>query len=362
MIPVYKPSIGQEEKDNVNECLETSWISSRGKFVEQFEKSFAQSICVNYAVSVCNGTVALHLALVGLDIAPGDEIIVPTFTYVASVNCIKYCGAMPVFVDSCQHDWQMDPKDIERKITSKTKAILCVHLYGHPCDMTSIMQIAKKHNLYVIEDCAEAFGSKHHEKYVGGFGDVATFSFFGNKTITTGEGGMVVTNNQTVYNKLVHFRGQGVSPIKEYWHDVIGYNYRMTNIAAAIGVAQLKRKDEFISKKRHVASLYQSLISDRFTFHKETPNNFHTFWMCSILLPEGCSGVDRDKFRKYLSQNNIETRPLFYPIHNMPMYSKDSNSHPIAQNISIRGVNLPSFPALTDDEIYYIINIINSWK
>ena len=235
--PVYQPSIGKKEKQNVLECLESTWISSKGKFISQFENSFSEFIGVKHSVAVCNGTVALHVALLALGIGEGDEVIVPSFTYIASVNAIKYTAAKPVFIDSDFKTWQLDPTKIEENISGKTKAILVVHLYGQPCEMDTISAIAKKHNLFIIEDCAEAFGSLYNGKHVGTFGDISTFSFFGNKTITTGEGGMVVTNNSSLYEKSVHLKGQGLAKNREYYHDIIGYNYRMTNICAAIGCA-----------------------------------------------------------------------------------------------------------------------------
>lgn len=239
--PVYQPSLGDKEKENVIECLNSTWISSKGKFIAQFENSFSKYIGVKHAVAVSNGTVALHLALLSLGIGEGDEVIVPSFTYIASVNAIKYTCAKPVFVDSDPITWQIDPEKIEEKITTKTKAIMTVHLYGHPCEMDKIKKIAAKHKLYIIEDCAEAFGSLYKGKHVGTIGDIYTFSFFGNKTITTGEDGIVVTNDPSLNEKVIHLKGQGLAKNREYYHDIIGYNYRMTNICAAIGCAQLER-------------------------------------------------------------------------------------------------------------------------
>jgi perosamine synthetase len=229
--PVYQPSLTGNEKKYVNECLDSSWISSKGKFIAEFEEKFGQYIGIKHSLSVCNGTVALHLALEGLGIGPGDEVIVPTLTYIASVNAIKYTGATPIFVDSLPDTWQLDPESVKQKITRKTKAIMVVHLYGHPCPMRELTQIAQANNCHIIEDCAEALASYYENKHVGTFGAVSTFSFFGNKTITTGEGGMVVCHDNELYKKILRLRGQGLATDKEYWHDIIGYNYRMTNIA-----------------------------------------------------------------------------------------------------------------------------------
>ena len=281
-IPVYQPSLTGNEKKYVNECLDTNWISSKGKFVSLFEQSFAEYAKMKYAAAVCNGTVALHLALVALGIGPGDEVIVPTLTYIASVNSIAYTGATPVFVDSLSDTWQMDPDDVKRKITPKTKAIMAVHLYGHPCEMDLIASISKEYDLFLIEDCAEAFGSLYKGKHAGAFGDIATYSFFGNKTITTGEGGMVVTNDDTLYDRSLHFKGQGLAKYREYWHDVIGYNYRMTNVCAAIGLAQLEQADKFIDKKRKIAEWYKfGLKGLPVTVHPEVGDVKHSYWMCS---------------------------------------------------------------------------------
>ncbi len=252
-IPVYQPFLAGREKEYVNQCLDTKWISSKGDFVTRFEKEFAAYIEVGYATTVSNGTVALHLALLSLGLGSGDEVIVPTFTYIASVNAIAYVGATPVFVDAENNFWNIDPDSIVAKITAKTKAILVVHLYGAPCELEKIVQICKKYNLLLIEDVAEAFGSKYHGKYLGTFGDLATFSFFGNKTITTGEGGMVVSNQKSLIDRVAYLKAQAVSPAREYWHDEIGFNYRMTNICAAIGVAQLEQADQIIQKKRMIA-------------------------------------------------------------------------------------------------------------
>lgn len=355
-IPVYKPSLGEQEKKNVMECLDSTWISSKGKFITEFEQGFANYINVDHATSVCNGTVALHLALVALGIGSGDEVIVPTLTYIASVNAITYTGATAVFVDSVKETWQLNPEDVKRKITSKTKAIMAVHLYGHPCDMNALSAICKEHHLFLIEDCAEAIGSKYQDQHVGTFGDVSTFSFFGNKTITTGEGGMVVTNDQTLHDRIVHFKGQGLAKHREYWHDVIGYNYRMTNICAAIGLAQLARIDDIIAKKRSIARMYQAAFEKmEVVFHPESADVFHSYWMCSILVK---NANERDELRELLKTKGVETRPLFYPAHTMPIYSTKYERHLVAEDLGWRGINLPSFPDLTNEEIAYIVDII----
>lgn len=358
-IPIYQPSLTGHEKEYVIDCLDSTWISSKGKYIQKFEELFAEKIKVKHATTVSNGTVALHLALLALGIGPGDEVIVPTLTYIASVNAIAYTGATPVFVDSVRETWQMNPEDVKRKITSKTRAIMAVHLYGHPCDMDALMAISQEHDLFVIEDCAEAFGSLYKGVPVGGFGHISTFSFFGNKTITTGEGGMVVTNDQTLYQHAIHFKGQGLAADRQYWHDVIGYNYRMTNICAAIGLAQLEQADEFIGKKCNIAKWYRDgLAALPVEVHGQFGDVKHSYWMVSILVDDP---AQRDALREHLSQNGIETRPLFYPVHTMPMYSDKFQRHPVAEDLGWRGINLPSWPGLKKETVELIIKEILSF-
>jgi perosamine synthetase len=358
-IPVYKPLLDGNEKKYVNECLNTNWISSKGKYVKTFEDNFANYIGVNHATSVCNGTVALHLALVTLGIGQGDEVIVPSFTYIASVSSITFSGAKPVFVDSLEDTWQMSPDDIERKITDKTKAIMAVHIYGYPCDMEAICKIAKKHDIFVIEDCAEAFGSKFNDRYAGTFGDISTFSFYGNKTITTGEGGMVVTNDETLYDRAYHFKMHGLAKYREYWHDVAGFNYRMTNICAAIGTAQLEKAGEKIKSKRELAFKYIKLLKNLpLSYQHEQKNVFCTYWMFTITVED----INlRDELREHLKAKGIETRPSFYPVHTMPMYSGKYQKLPVAENLGWTGINLPSYPSLTDAEIEYVCDSVREF-
>lgn len=357
--PVYQPSLGNKEKEYVLECLSSTWISSKGKFITQFENSFSDYIGIKHSAAVCNGTVAIHVALLALEIGDGDEVIVPSFTYIASVNAIKYTGAKPVFVDSDLVTWQIDPKKIEEKITPRTKAIMAVHLYGQPCEMDKILSIAKKYNLFIIEDCAEAFGSLYKGKHVGTIGDIATFSFFGNKTITTGEGGMVVTNDLSLHEKVIHLKGQGLAKNREYYHDIIGYNYRMTNICAAIGSAQLERADELIAKKVQIARWYEEKFKNTpVVFHSEVGDVKHSFWMVSILFKDS---IEREKVREHLKQNGIETRPTFHPVHLMPMYYQEGFSLPVAEELGSRGINLPSYPGLNKTDVNFICNKINEF-
>ena len=354
-IPVYKPTITSLEKEYVNECLESGWISSKGRFVAEFESKFAQFTGIKHAVSVCNGTTALHIALLSLGVGPGDEVILPTLTYIASANAITYTGAKPVFVDCDRHTWQIDPSDIARAITAKTRAIMAVHLYGQACDMSAIREIADRKNLLIIEDCAEAIGTKIGTKHVGGFGDVATFSFYGNKTISTGEGGMVVTNDTTLAERASHLKGQGLAKFREYWHDVIGYNYRMTNICAAIGCAQLERVEVTLGNKMRIAKWYQKMLAGNFTLQGESEYSTHSHWMFSILVNDS---RDRDLIREKLANRGVETRPVFYPIHSMPMYANTYRRMPVSDDVSSRGINLPSYDTLEESDIEYISAIL----
>lgn len=357
--PVYKPALKGNEKRYVNECLNSTWISSKGKFIHEFEQAFSKFTGIKYAAAVPNGTIALHLALLGLGIKKGDEVILPTLTYIASANAVTYTGAKPVFADSLYNTWQIDPDDVRKKITKRTKAIMPVHLYGLPSNMDEIRKIAKKNNLMIIEDCAEAFGTKLNRTHVGNFGNIAAFSFFGNKTITTGEGGMVGTNDKNMFKLILRLKGQGLARHREYWHDIVGYNYRMTNICAAIGLAQLERAEKIIKKKRLIARWYhENLSSLELEFHNEINDTFHSHWMVNILVR---NPGNRNKLRKFLSNSGIETRPIFYPIHSMPIYRRKGQKFPVAEDISSRGITLPSYPDLTKKDVNYICKTIKDF-
>lgn len=355
MIPVYRPFIGDNERAYVAEAVDSTWISSKGKFLDRFEAEFPAFLGARHGVAACNGTVSLHLALAALGIGPGDEVIVPTFTYVASVNAITYTGAAPVFIDSEPEYWNMDPALLEGLITERTKAIEVVHLYGHPTDMDPVMEIARRHGIPVIEDAAEAHGAKYRGQPVGTIGHAASFSFFGNKVITTGEGGMVVTNDDEFAQVCSHLRGQGVSATKTYWHDVVGFNYRMTNIAAAIGVAQLERVDDVLARKRRIADLYRERLEavPGVTFQREAEWAEAVWWMVSILVDPSV----RDLLMRFLAENGVETRPFFYPAHELPMYAREE-SYPVAERLGASGINLPSFPELTEAEIDIVCDLV----
>jgi perosamine synthetase len=360
-VPLYEPILGNLEKKYVKNCLDTNWISSKGKYVKLFENKFKNFIKTKYAVSICNGTAALHVALLALGITKKDEVITPTFTYIATANSINYVGASVKFVDSKISSWQIDEDKILKSISSRTKAILIPHIYGQTCEMIKIKKICKKNKLFLIEDCAEAFGSYYKNKHVGTFGDVSTFSFFGSKTITTGEGGMVVTNNYKIAKKAEELKMVGNDKDKYYWHNIIGYNYRMTNICAAIGLGQISRAKQILLKKRSIFKIYQKNLKNLPLYlHEEQSGTTHSYWMISIRL---INYRLRDKLRDHLNKLKIETRPTFYPIHTMPMYFKkvNKNKFPNATLLGRSGINLPSGPTLKINQIQYVCDEIRNF-
>jgi perosamine synthetase len=354
-LPVYRPDLSGNEKRYVNQCLDTTWISSIGGFIDQFEAGFREITGAPYAWSVSNGTVALHLAIHCLDIGPGDEVIVPTFTYIASVNTIAQTGAKPVFVECKSSDWLIDVADVEAKITPRTKAIMAVHLYGAVCDMPALSALAKARGLYLIEDCAEALGSTCQGKHVGMFGDVGTFSFFGNKTVTTGEGGMVVCKDEALAGRMKMVKGQGQSPTKRYWHVELGFNYRMTNICAAIGLAQIERLPAILARKREIGALYRRLCAERLdnslSFQDVPAHVVSSDWLVSLLLPEG---TDRNAVMARMQEHGVDTRPVFYCAHEMPMYFS-SERFPVSEAVASRGISLPSYPTLSNADISRVV-------
>lgn len=359
-IPVAEPCLGKKELDYVANCIESNWISSIGDYIVKFEEGFADYCGSRYGIAVSNGTAALHLALKALGIGEGYEVIVPDLTFVATASAVTYTNARPVPVDSDPKTWNINPDRIEEKITSRTKAIIPVHLYGHPCDMDPIMEIAKRHNLKVVEDAAEAHGARYKGKKVGSIGDVGCFSFYGNKIITTGEGGMCVTSHETLAERMRFLRDHAMSKTKRYWHPEIGYNYRITNIQAAIGVVQLERIDDFIERKRENARYYNSLLNriKGVTLPPEEEYAENVYWMYSILIGDEY-GVDRDTLMKKLKEKGIDSRPFFYPVHMMPFF-KGGQDYPLAEDLSKRGINLPSSVNLRNDQIERIVDAIKS--
>jgi perosamine synthetase len=354
-IRVASPMIGEREKCYVNDCLESGWISSIGIYLARFEEGFARFCGVKHAIATNNGTTALHLALVALGVGPDDEVIVPTLSYIATANAVRYCGATPVFIDCDEETLNIDVAAIESKMTPRTRAIIPVHLYGHPVDMDPILELADKNKVYVVEDAAEAHGAKYKGRMVGSIGTCATFSFYGNKILTTGEGGMVTTNDDVLAAKLRLYRGQGMDPNHRYWHPVIGYNYRMTNIAAAIGCAQLERVDKALASRKRLASWYSSGLAEIPGLVLPVQKDYaeHVYWMYTVLLPERMA-EERDLVCQILDSHNVETRPIFYPMHVLPPYEEDVTRYPKATSCAARGINLPTHEALTQDEVAYI--------
>jgi len=357
VIPVYRPDLSGNERRYVLECVDTTWISSLGAFISRFEQALADASGAPHAIAVCNGTVALHLALHCLDLGPGDEVIVPSFTYIASVNTIAQTGAKPVFADVRASDWLLDPADVAARITPRTRAILPVHLYGALCDMPALCRVAESRGLRIIEDCAESLGATLDGRHAGMFGDVGTFSFFGNKTVTTGEGGAVITRDDALAARMRQAKGQGQSLTRRYWHEVLGFNYRMTNIAAAIGVAQFERLPHILACKRAIGQRYRALLAELpVTFQQPLPGVRSSEWLISLLLPEG---TDRERLMADMQARGVETRPVFYCAHTMPMYETHERL-PVAESISARGISLPSFPTLTDGEIGRVVDVLAS--
>ncbi len=359
-IPVSKPALIGRENEYVMDCLDSTWISSNGKYIDMFENKFAEYLGVKYALSCCNGTAALHLALLALGIGKGDEVIIPTLTYVATANAVRYTGAEPVLADAEPGTWNIDPDNIAALITEKTKAIVAVPLYGHPCDMNRIGELAQKHGLYVVEDAAEALGARYDGRLCGSLADISTFSFYGNKTLTTGEGGMVVTDNDDLAAKVRLLKGQGMDVQRRYWFPIVGYNYRMTNIEAAIGLAQLENIDTFIEKRRMIAKRYSEKLKDvrGIIIPVEKDYAFHSCWMYTILI-EDDFGLSRDDVMEMLLKGGVETRPVFYPMHIMPVYKDDSERFTCAVEVASRGINLPTFYELAEDDIQYIADLIS---
>jgi perosamine synthetase len=361
-IPVAGASLVGNEKAYVMDCLQSTWISSTGKYVEQFEAAFKDFCHVRHAISCCNGTAALHLALMALGVRPGDEVIVPTLTFVATANAVTYCRGRPVFVDSEPETWNMDPGLIEAAVTPRTKGIIVVHLYGHPADMDRILSVAQRHGLFVLEDAAESHGAEYNGRKVGSIGDVATFSFYGNKTLTTGEGGMVVTNDDAVANRVRQLRGQGMDSNRRYWFPVIGYNYRMTNIAAAIGLAQLEKAEWHLQRRLEVARWYREQLrggGSEIAWQSEQEWARHVYWMFTILLGDNIQ-FSRDEVMAHLQEHGIETRPVFYPIHTLPPYLDlcQRGSFPVADRIARRGISLPTWAGLNREDVHYVCDTL----
>ncbi len=369
-IPVCEPMLAGNELKYVTEAVSTGWISSSGKFVSEFEKQFAAYCNCEYGVAVCNGTIALHLALVSAGIKKGDEVILPSFTMIASAFAVCYTGAKPVFVDADKESWNIDVKKIEEKITSRTKAIMPVHIFGKMCDMDAICDLAQKYNLKIIEDAAEAHGALYHDKKAGSFSDIAGFSFFANKNITTGEGGMVVTNNIEIYNRARYYKNVcfPLDGPRNYQHKDIGYNYRMSNVVAAIGLAQVEKADEYREMRIRNHRLYKKYLADvpGIIFQSEPSEDcVDVCWMNTIVIDSAKYGHTKDELIAYLKENGIDTRLLFMGMHKqkaMLDYGCDcSGEYPVCEWLTENGFYLPSSSSLKEDKIKYICNIIKNF-
>ncbi len=365
MIPVCEPTLTGKEKEYVADCLDTNWISSNGKYIKQFEEKFSNYCGVNHGVSCSNGTVALHLAMKALNIGYGDEVIVPSFTMISCAKSVVYTGATPVFVDAEKDSWNIDVNKIEEKITKRTKAIMPVHIYGHPCDMDKIMKIAEKYNLYIIEDCAEAHGAEYKGKKVGSFGHINCFSFYANKIITTGEGGMVVTNDEKINEKLRSLKNLAFGTgAQRYIHKEVGFNYRMTNIQAAIGLAQLENIDSFIKGRRKNAQEYNAAFKTVkglvLPVEKEEVKN--VYWMYGVLVNQEF-GMEKEQVMEDLLAKGIETRSFFHPMHLQPIFKNDlryyrsvEGKFPVSEELGRTGFYLPSSSHLSDEQRKEVIN------
>lgn len=345
MIRVAQPAIGDLERQYLLECLERNQLSG-GEFVERFEDVFASWIGVRHAVACSSGTAALHLALLAAGIGPGDEVIVPDMTFVATANAVAYCGAKPILVDVCPLDWTIDPELVAAAVTSRTRAIIPVHLYGYPANMDALQEIANQHGLFLVEDAAQAHGSTYNGRMAGSIGDLGCFSFYGNKTIATGEGGMVTTNNASLAARLRLLRGQGQAE-RRYWHEVIGYNYRMTELQAAIGLGQMAKADDVVRHRREIARQYSDSLAGQLYTQQQRSGSDPVPWVNVVLID------DRDDVAMMLADRGIETRPAFHSLHTLPMYKRNVR-YMVADMVAERGLCLPTHGAISASDVRMI--------
>ena len=351
--PVSEPSFQGKEREFLLNAFDSGWISSKGEYIERFERDFSKYVGTKYGVSTSNGTTALHLAVRALGIGRGDEVIVPDLTFASPANAVIYEGATPVLVDVEREYWGMDPSAVEQAITDRTKAIIAVHLYGHPSKMDALLRICKERDIKLIEDCAEAHGAKFEDKVVGSFGDISCFSFYGNKIITTGEGGMALTNDDKLAEFMQKLRDHGMSQKKRYWHDTVGYNYRLTNLQAAIGLAQLAYINEKISKRRWIAEQYAKYMPENIKIQPQMKWAYNVYWIPSFIIEGIVSHEVINSIMKQLLKIGIDTRPLFYPLHQMPPYYIPK-AFPSSDYISNHGISLPSLESMTESDIAFI--------
>lgn len=368
VISVNKPLIAKNARKYVLDCINTGWVSSGGKYIEKFEQEFSSYIGTRYALTTSSGTSALHLALASLGIGKNDEVIMPDLTIIACALAAVYVGAKPVLVDVESKTGNIDPAKIEEKITKKTKAIMVVHLYGHPANMDPIINLAKKYKLFLIEDAAEAHGAQiliKNKTWVktGSVGNVSCFSFYGNKIVTTGEGGMLVTNSKRIYHKAKLLKDLAHSPKRRFWHEELGYNFRMTNMQAALGLAQLEEIEKYLNKKRAMAQLYNKNLQtlENLELPSEEPWSRSVYWMYAVKV-KAASKISRNLIRKKLFQQGIDTRDFFIPLHQQPVLKKlgfiDKSHFPISDDLSLRGFYLPSGLAITKSQIITVCDAL----
>jgi perosamine synthetase len=358
MIPVFAPWLSDNARRYVLDCVDTGWISSLGEYVGRFERDFATFCEARHAVATSNGTTALHLCLATLGIGPDDEVLVPDLTFVSTANVVRYTGATPVLVDADPRTWGMDPDDARRKLTVRTRAVIPVHLYGHPVAMDPLIALAAEHGLDLVEDAAEAHGARHKGRRVGALGRIGAFSFYGNKIITTGEGGMVVTNDPALAERAAFLRDHAMDPRRRYYHPEIGFNYRMTNIQAAIGCAQIEQADSILARRKAIATAYEAGLAGipGLTRPPAEPWAENVYWMYSVLV-ERDFGLDRDAVRAGLRLRGVDSRPFFVPLHELPPY-RLAAPFPVATALSARGINLPSGTGLRPEEIAVVCDAL----
>lgn len=352
--PVYKPSITELESKYVNDCLASTWISSKGEYISKFESSIRSYIGIKHAITTFNGTVALHLALLACNIIEGDEVIIPDFTYIATANAVRYTGAEVIPVDVSRRTWNITLKHIIPYVTPRTKVIIVTDIYGTPpSDIDTIKKYCQENNIYLIDDSAESLGAEYKGRKSGALADISIFSFFGNKTITTGEGGMILTESDKFAESIRRLKNQGNSENIRYYHDILGYNYRMTNIQAAIGFAQMQRIDNILERKRNIYNQYKAMLHELVEFQYIPEHINSSYWMVSFLLKDK---IERDSLSEELKLKGIETRPFFYPVHQMPFYQSRQNRTSIL--LSQTGINVPSYPDLSEQDVNYICKSI----
>ncbi len=367
MLPVAAPDLSGNEEKYVVDAIRSSWISSTGKYLDRFEREFADACNADAALCVSNGTVALHLALLALDVRPGDEVLVPSLTYIATANAVRYVGAEPVFVDVDPGNWCIDSARLEAAITRRTRGIIAVHLYGHPADMDAINHLAAIHGLWVVEDAAEAHFATYKGRAVGSLARCATFSFYGNKILTSGEGGAVTVSDPQLELRMRTLRGQGVDPNRRYYFPVTGYNFRMTNIAAAILCGQLERKDEIVAKRRQIYAWYRESLEGvpGIRFQPIADWAEITPWlMCLLIEPE--FEKTRDEVAAGLRAAGIDSRPFFIPLHTLPPFRQESLARgellPITERLARTGINLPTFPGMSRGDVERVCGAVRSLR